>query len=421
MREEQELCLRSHLNYVAAYSPYYQALFRTEGIDPNRITLDSLSGIPCTDKVTLGLQSDSFLAVPRSHIVDIVLSSGTTGRATTIMYTENDLLRLARNEAIALVRCGMTADDVVLLTCTLDRCFIAGLAYFSGVRKIGAAAIRNGLGSLSSHLELIRRLRPTVVVGVPSFLVKLGRFLLHEGIDPVMNSVTRIIAIGEPIRDCSLGLLPLGEELERLWSARLFSTYASSETTTSFCECIAQQGGHLPPELAVVEIVDDRGESLPSGATGEVVVTPLGIQGMPLVRFRTGDISFLDDTPCACGSNSPRLGPILGRKKQLLKVKGTTLYANAINAVMDTIPDVIDYYLVAESPDELSDRVTVYAAVGGGASCAESIMETLQARLRVRPLVVIVAAAELRNKLFGGDSRKVNRFLDLRGKSISHG
>ena len=419
MREEQERRLRSHLAYVAAHSPYYRTLFGKQGIDVNRMSLDSLAEIPCTDKSTLGEQNDSFLAVPRRLIVDIVLSSGTTGRATTIMYTENDLLRLARNEEIALVRCGMTADDVVLLTCTMDRCFIAGLAYFSGVRKIGAAAIRNGLGSLESHLEIIRRLRPTVVVGVPSFLVKLGRLLIHEGIDPNMNSVKKIVAIGEPIRDRAMGLLPLGEELERLWGAWVYSTYASSETTTSLCDCSARQGGHLPTELAVVEIVDDQDGVLPSGAVGEVVVTPLGIQGMPLVRFKTGDISFLNDSPCACGSNSPRLGPILGRKNQLLKLKGTTLFASAINAVMEDIPDVIDYYVMVESPEALSDGVTVVAAVGGGASSAESIMETLRDRLRVRPRVVIVDAVELRNNVFDGNSRKVNRFLDLREKGAA--
>jgi phenylacetate-CoA ligase len=417
MRGKQETALRSHLLHVASHSPFYRQLFCEQGIDVHRITLDTLSTIPCTDRATLGEYNDSFLAAPRSRIVDIVFSSGTTGSATTIMYTEDDLLRLARNEEIAFARCGITADDVVLLTCTMDRCFIAGLAYFSGVRKLGAAAIRNGFGSLQSHLEIIRRLRPTVVVGVPSFLLRLGRFLLQEGIDPVLNSVTRIIAIGEPIRDCTMGFLPLGEELERVWGARIYSTYASSETTTSFCECTAQQGGHLHPDLAVVEILDDQGKVLPSGATGEVVVTPLGIQGMPLVRFKTGDISFLQDHPCSCGRNSLRLGPILGRKGEQLKFRGTTLFANAINAVMDILPDVTDYYVAVDSAEELSDRVTVFATVASGTTSARSIMAELQARLRVQPEVVIVDEAELKRNDSVGNPRKVNRFLDLRKKS----
>ncbi len=111
--------------------------------------------------------------------MDIVLSSGTTGKPTAMMYTENDLRRLAYNEEISFASCGLTRDDVVLLTCTIDRCFIAGLAYFSGVRSLGAAAIRNGLSSAESHLEVIQRLKPTALVGVPTFLLKLGQY--HPG------------------------------------------------------------------------------------------------------------------------------------------------------------------------------------------------------------------------------------------------
>ncbi|MBV5336709.1 MAG: phenylacetate--CoA ligase family protein, partial [Deltaproteobacteria bacterium] len=157
IRRLQEERLKSHLEYVAAHSPYYQDLFRVQGVNIAAITLDSLSAIPCTDKTMLGELSDRFQAVPLSQIVDIVLSSGTTGKSTKVMYTENDLRRLAYNEEISFASCGLTADDVVLLTCTIDRCFIAGLAYFSGVRSLGASAIRNGLSSVESHLEIICR------------------------------------------------------------------------------------------------------------------------------------------------------------------------------------------------------------------------------------------------------------------------
>ena len=130
----------------------------------------------------------------------------------------------------------------------------------------------------------------------------------------------------------------MGENLEEVWGAKIYSTYASSETITSFCECTAQRGGHLHPDLAVVEIVNEQGEVLAPGETGEVVVTPLQIEGMPLLRFRTGDISFMVDEPCACGRFSPRLGPILGRKKQMIKFRGTTLYPNSLYAVLDSFP-----------------------------------------------------------------------------------
>jgi phenylacetate-CoA ligase len=202
--------------------------------------------------------------------------------------------------------------------------------------------------------------------------------------------------------------------LEKLWGAEIYSTYASSETITSFCECTAQNGGHLHPELAVVEIVDDDGKALQPGEAGEVVVTPLAIEGMPLIRFRTGDVSFLMNEPCTCGRSSARLGPILGRKKQMIKFRGTTLYPGAIYSVLDGIPDVGDYYVTVTSDYDLSDIVKVFAAVRNGSCSAAMIQERLQAQLRVRPEVEIVSEQRVREQIAPEGSRKVNRFLDMR-------
>lgn len=413
----QESRLNSHLKYVASHSPFYQALFREHGTDAAGITLESLATIPLTDKTILSEQNDRFLAVPMSRIVDIVLSSGTTGKSTKVMYTENDLQRLAYNEEISFASCGLNSEDVVLLTCTIDRCFIAGLAYFSGVRNLGASAIRNGLSSVESHLEIIRRLKPTAIVGVPTFLLKLGEFLKTEGVDPASTGVNKLVCIGEPIRDRNLAFLKVGERLEQIWGAKIFSTYASSETITSFCECTSQQGGHLHPDLAVVEIVNDLGEVVPIGETGEVVVTPLGIEGMPLVRFKTGDVSFLIGEPCSCGRNSCRLGPILGRKNQMIKLRGTTLYPNSINAVLDSLPGVNEYYVSVSTGYDLSDVVKIFAAVGSDSCTARMIMDKLQAHLRVRPEVVITSEEQVRTQVYSGNPRKLTRFVDER-KSI---
>ena len=414
IRAVQERRLNSHLTYVALNSPFYRNFFHEHGIQSAEITLDSLAEIPFTDKTVLGTHNDTFLAVPMTQIVDIVLSSGTTGRSTTVMYTENDLRRLAYNEEISFASCGLSSDDIVLLTCTIDRCFIAGLAYFSGVRNLGAAAIRNGLSSVESHREIIRRLKPTAIVGVPTFLLKLGQFLQAEGIDPGTTGVKKLVCIGEPIRNRTLAFLKVGEQLEQIWGARIYSTYASSETITSFCECTAQQGGHLHPGLAVVEIINDAGEVLPHGETGEVVVTPLAIEGMPLVRFKTGDVSFLLDKPCRCGRNSLRLGPILGRKNQLIKFRGTSLYPNAINAVLDSFPEISEYYISASSDYDLSDIVHVFVAVTNSSCSAEMIMDRLQAHLRVRPHVVITNEEQIKNQVHSGNPRKLFRFVDER-------
>ena len=117
-------------------------------------------------------------------------------------------------------------------------------------------------------------------------------------------------------------------------------------------------------------------------------MTPLSIEGMPLVRFKTGDMSFLLDEPCSCGRRSPRLGPIVGRKNQMIKFRGTTLYPNSIYAVLDSLPGISEYYVTATSDFDLSDVVTVTVALRDDSCTAEMIMDKLQAHLRVRPEVV---------------------------------
>lgn len=416
IRQVQQRLLTEHLRYAGERSPFYRELFRERGIDPSAVTLERFDQVPLTEKAAFAERNDDFLAVPPADIVDIVLSSGTTGRPVKVMYTEADLRRLAYNEEISLESCGITRDDTALLTCTMDRCFVAGLAYYAGLRALGAAVIRNGLNSPASHLEVIRRLRPTVLVGVPSFLVKLGAYLGTAGMDPRTSGVRKLYCIGEPLRDRELRLLTMGERLASVWGAEIYSTYASSETITTFCECTAQQGGHLHPELAVVEIVDEHGSVLPPGGAGEVVVTPLAVEGMPLVRFRTGDISFLLDGPCACGRRSVRLGPILGRKQQMIKFLGTTLYPGAIYSVLDGIPGVKEYFITVTSDFDLSDRVKISAAVENGAVDAGRIAELLQARLRVRPEVEIVSEQRVREQVAPEGARKINRYFDLRKK-----
>jgi phenylacetate-CoA ligase len=414
IRKVQEGLLHKHVLFLASQSPYYRALFKAQGIDANKTTLDTLHSLPLTDKTALSLACDDFLAVPLTQIVDIVLSSGTTGKPTKMMYTENDLRRLAYNEELSFTSCGLTRDDVVLLTCTMDRCFIAGLAYFSGLRNLGAASVRNGMSSLESHLEIIQRLKPTAIVGVPTFMLRLGQYMKSQDVDPRGSGIKKLICIGEPIRDRSLTFLRIGEALEQAWGAKIFSTYASSETITSFCECTAQQGGHLHPDLAVVEIVNEQGEVLPPGHPGEVVMTPLAIEGMPLLRFKTGDISFIIDGPCACGRHSPRLGPILGRKKQMIKFRGTTLYPNSLYTVLDSFPGISEYYVTATSDYDLSDVLKVTVAVNDTSCTADMIMDKLQAHVRVRPEVIIASEESVRKQVYSGNSRKLIRFVDKR-------
>jgi len=413
-RAMQSELLRAHLAHCLKNSPFYRDRLAGLDLDPREVDLDSLPRLPLTTKADLEARNDDFLAVPASRIVDIVLSSGTTGLPTRVMYTEHDLRRLAYNEELSFAACGVTADDVVLLTCTIDRCFVAGLAYFLGVRRLGAAAIRNGHGTMEGHLAVIRNLRPTVAVGVPTFLRKLGLHFRDSGEYPAATSIRRMVCIGEPIRDRNLDFLKLGADLEEIWNAKAYSTYASSEIVSTFCECTAQQGGHLHPDLAILEIVDEAGNAVADGEVGEVVVTPLNVEGMPLLRFATGDVSFLSREPCPCGRRTPRLGPIVGRKKQMMKVRGTTLYPQAVYTALDEMPQVVEYYISVDSQADLSDELTVHAAVSDDSCTAGTIAGKLQARLRVMPRVVVDPVEEVRQRVYTPQSRKPIRFVDRR-------
>jgi len=414
IRKLQEKRLHDHLVYCSKHSPYYQRILKDSCIDFERIRLEQLCELPFTDKSDIEKYNNDFCAVSPVNIVDVVLSSGTTGCPTRIIYTDYDLNRLAYNEKKSFAGCKITANDIVLLTCTMDRCFVAGLAYFLGIRSLGATAIRNGLNTLESQKDIILRMNPSVIVGVPTFLKKLGLYLQNNNIDPVKTAVSKLVCIGEPLRNYNLEPLKIGRDLEEIWQAKTFSTYASTETVTTFCECTAQQGGHLHPDLAVVEIIDKNGKVLSSEHTGEVVVTPLSVEGMPLVRFKTGDISFLIDKQCPCGRYSARLGPILGRKKQMMKVRGTTVYPQSIYSALEEINGIDDYYLIVSSETDLSDNITIYVTVNENSCNCEIIQNKLQAKLRVKPKVIITDKEKLAQQVYTPKSRKPVRFIDRR-------
>lgn len=411
----QDELLRSHLRYCATRSPFYRRIFAEAGIKVEELRgVRDLVHLPFTDKSDLESRHDEFLAVSPQEVVDLCLTSGTTGKSVAMLQSAADLQRLTYNEEISFRAAGFTAADRVLVAAAIDRCFMAGLAYFLGLTKIGATVIRGGSSSVALLVELIKKCHPSAIVGVPSLLLAIGEKLLAEGFDPATLDVTRLVCIGEPIRCQDFTLSPLGERLQQTWRCQLFGTYASTEMATSFTDCVAGEGGHLHPDLIVIEIVDAEGRVLPPGHIGEVVATPLGVTGMPLLRFRTGDIASLHLEPCRCGKNSLRIGPIVGRKSQMLKIRGTTVYPPAIATVLQGIPAIRGYYLEVESDFALSDRLRVVVGTSDSTLSAPRIAEMLVAALRVRPEVVIVPPAEIVRVTVQDDKRKPVTFFDLR-------
>ncbi len=406
--------LKKHLAYIASASPFYRNQFAAIGFAIEDMqTLADLARLPLTGKQDLTLHNDDFLAVPSELVVDICQTSGTTGEPVAFWQTDNDLQRLTENEFQAFTLAGITRQDRVMIGAALDRAFMAGLAYFLGLRKIGATVIRSGSGQLMLVAEFVRRYRPNVLVGVPSLFLALGRMLEKHGDDLLSFGVEKIVCIGEPVRNADLGLSPLGQALAATWGAEVYGTYASTEMATSFSDCPAGRGGHVPPDLCVIEVVDEEGQPVAAGEAGEVVATPLGIEGTPLLRYRTGDIATLHSEPCSCGRTTPRLGPILGRRAHMLKCRGTTLFPAAIGSALMTLSGVQGHYLEVYREFDLSDRLKVVVGSNGDLS-VEQVAEVIAAKTRVKPEVVLVTPEEVQARTIQPDKRKPVTFFDYR-------
>ena len=391
--------------HAAEHSPYYRELFR--GINDVPV----LETLPCVDKKVLSERNLDFLCVPREKIVEIVTTSGTTGQPLLWMLTEADVRRLALNEKLSFGCAGLTSGDTVLVAVAMDRCFMAGLAYWLGLRELGCAVVRTGAASPTLILEMIERVQPTAIVAVPSFLRHVAEKARETGIDLKNCSVKKAVCIGEPIRDRALALNASGRVIEAAWGAKVYSTYGVTELANSLCECDAGVGGHLHDEQLHLEILDDAGQQVAEGEVGEIVATTFGVAAMPLIRYRTGDCAALFHTPCSCGRTSPRIGPILGRKNQKLKFKGASVFPSTLAAVLEETSGVETFVIIARRESELSDSIEVLVH---GMAPEAALREALQARARITPEIRQASVEEIESLQLPPSARKRRNFVDLR-------
>jgi phenylacetate-CoA ligase len=412
----QEKKLKELLVYLSEHSPFYRQLFSKHKVNINDIrSIADLSLIPVTTKDDLQRQNDDFLCVPAVDVVEYMSTSGTLGSPVTIALTENDLNRLAYNEYNSFLCAEGTKQDIYQLMLTLDRQFMAGIAYYSGIRKLGAGMVRLGPGVPALQWETIKRLKPTAIVAVPSFILKLIQFAKETGIDVNQTSVKKAICIGENIRNTDFSLNILGKKITEAWDIQLFSTYASTEMQTAFTECAQGKGGHYQPELLIVELLDENNQPVEPYTPGEVTITTLGVEGMPLLRYKTGDICMFFDEPCACGRTSLRLSSIIGRKKQMIKFKGTTLYPPALFDLLNEREEILDFVIEVYSNEIGLDQVSLYLVPAeDNEECDHRIRAYLQARLRVSPHIKYVTVEEIQKIQFSEASRKPIKFIDKR-------
>lgn len=415
--EYQVSLLRDHIRH-AMRSPFYRKLYEANSITADDIlSVLDLHALPLTSRRDLDDHGDWIRGVQEEQIVDLALTSGTTGPPVKVAYTEHDLQRLAFNEAMAFHGAEVRPDDVCLIAVTLDRCFVAGLAYYKGLVRLGATAIRSGPGQPARQWELISTLNPTVLIGVPTFFLQVAGWAEEHGYNPAVSGVRLLVTIGEPVRHPDFSLTPLGKKVTEAWDCPVRSSYGATELETGLTECRAGRGGHIHPELSLAEIIDDKGNVLPDGQPGELVVTPLGVEGFPLIRFKTGDITRRYSDVCECGWNTARIGPIEGRICQRLKMRGTTIYPETIFHLLQEIKQVEAAYIEVRSAYNLSDEVLI--VVGCHFPLMQQEIETLlQARLRVRPKVKVLETKEVQNIMTRDGGRKPKRFFDFRREPV---
>lgn len=412
----QEGLLRELIFRVAHASPFYVEQFSQGKVKTAAIqTLEDLAHLPFTTREDIQERNEAFWAVPKDGLREIVATTGTTGEPIYVALTAQDLDRLGENERRGFSWLGAKRGERFHLAVTLDNLFVAGLAYHLGLQKLGAIAVRVGAQPARRHLDLMQQLRPDGVVATPSGLLALARQAGKDGETLAAFAPRKAMLIGDSIRDQSLGSNTLGRHLDQAWGGELFSTYGLTEAGLAFHECPAHRGLHSHPDLIIVEIVDDDGRPVPDGDSGELVITTLQVEGMPLLRYRTGDITFRVPGDCPCGRGGPRIGPILGRKQQRLKVKGTTLYPKAIEDALLSVEGVESFVIEAHRGDDETDRLLVrVGTLRDDPRFKILVGDAVYAKVRVTPEILLASPEEVASLLFEGGRRKPRVFVDHR-------
>jgi len=355
-KELQELQLKRLKETVARTQNigFYQKMFAEAGIRPEDIkTLDDLSKIPFTKKADLrGGYPFGFLAVPMSRINRIHTTSGTTGKPTVVAYTKNDLNSWSELIARNLTMVGLREGDMFQNASNYSL-FTGGLGFHYGAERIGCAVVPAGVGNTKRQIEMIQDFGVNAIHCTPSYAMHLTEVAedMHANLDSLRIGVFGAEAWSENMR----------RDLENRLNIKAYDSYGMSELFgpgVAF-ECPEQDGLHIWHDCYIVEIIDPKtGEVLPAGEKGEMVVTPLVKEAMPLLRYRTGDITILMEDDCPCGRGQ-KIARLFGRSDDMLTVRGINVFPSQIEHVLKNIPEVGDQFMVYIDRVNHLDEMTI--------------------------------------------------------------
>lgn len=342
---------------AAAGTPFYGALFKDRGVALEKVTsLDRLAELPLTTKHDLRLSyPDGMAAVPRRDIVRMHASSGTTGTSTVIFYTARDIADWADLIARCMTATGTTPDDVFQNMMGYGL-FTGGLGLHYGAERLGCMVIPASSGSSLKQIQLMQDFRTTVVHITPSYSLHLAEVAAGQGIaTPDLG-----------VRKAYLGAEPYSEEtrdkIEEQWGLDAYNSYGLSEMNgpgVAF-ECEYKSGMHLWEDYYIGEIIDpDSGRRLPDGEEGELVLTHLNRAAMPIIRYRTRDLTRFIPGPCPCGRTHRRIERIKGRTDDMLIVGGVNVFPSQIESVLMKTPEAGNNYQIVLDREGNLDRLLV--------------------------------------------------------------
>nr|WP_303182747.1 phenylacetate--CoA ligase [Lachnoclostridium phocaeense] len=352
--------LKETVRYIYEKVAPYRQKMDEAGVKPEDIqSLEDLTKLPFTykadfrDNYPMGL-----FAVDRKDLVRFHASSGTTGKPTVVGYTRNDLEMWLNNVARVACMGGATADDVAQISFGYGT-FTGALGLHGGLEKIGASVIPMSSGNTKKQIMFLKDMGVTLLVATPSYALHLGEEIRAKGMDPEKDLNVHIgLFGGEGMTE------PMREEMHKVWGEGFLCTqnYGMSELCGPGVagECQELAGMHINEDWFIPEIIDPETEEvLPPGEKGELVITCLGKEALPLVRYRTGDITRLMYEPCRCGRTTVRMENISGRADDMLVIRGVNVFPTQIEEVLLQIPEIGPHYEILVERKNRLDVMTI--------------------------------------------------------------
>lgn len=364
LRALQSKRLHNTVDYVYHQVPYYRETLDRAGVTPNAIrSIEDLHKLPFTKKQVLrDYYPFGLLAVPRENLMRIHASSGTTGKPTVVCYTSNDVDVFAEVNARSLAAAG-AKPGMILHNAYGYGLFTGGLGIHYGGERLGMTVVPVSGGATQRQITLILDFKPEVICCTPSYAQTLGEEFKKRGISPEEISLKVGLLGAEPWTET------IRDAVEASLGIAATNIYGLSEVIGPGVsqECIeARAGSHVWEDHFYPEVVNpETGEPLPDGKEGVLVFTHLTREAMPLLRYWTGDITYLSHEACPCGRTHVRMGPIRGRADDMLIVRGVNLYPTQVEEILKGIPEVTPHYQLVVTRESTLDEVEVKVELTG--------------------------------------------------------